>query len=176
MQTGELRAGLRAKSQIPNFPINPDLTKCQTNLCTNYCKFLPTHGRNTVTNVLFMLFLSHCHFSETIAIRGSLAGFRLCGLGTNRFRTVGSRARARPQSIPSCWWPFTFTSSRFLSVTAREFNIKGDLISHLASRNGQNEHLQNLLSCVRTMSSIVAGAQLSLLEESQLPTRAQHLR
>ncbi len=90
-----LRAGPRVQSQIPNFPTNPALTKCPTNLCRDYCKTLPTHGRYTVTSVLFILFLflSRCHFSEsrvTVAIRASLAGFGLCGLGglgANRFRT-----------------------------------------------------------------------------------------
>ena len=98
-----LQAGPQASSQIPNFPTNPELTKCQNNLCSGYCKSLPTHGRNPVTSVLFILFLflSCCHFSETIAIRAILAGFGLCGLGTNRFRTADSGARARPESIPN---------------------------------------------------------------------------
>ncbi len=57
-------------------------------------------------SVLFILFLflSCCHFLEsrvTIAIWASLAGFGLYGLDTNRFRTAGSRARARPESISS---------------------------------------------------------------------------
>ncbi len=97
-----LGAGLRASSQIPNLSTNPELTKCQTNLCIDYCKSLPTHGRNTATSVLFILFLflSRCHFPETIAIRASLAGFGLCGRGTNRFRTADSRAPARLESIP----------------------------------------------------------------------------
>ncbi len=50
-------AGPRARSQIPNFLTNPELTKCETNVVTNYCKSLPTHGRNTVTSALFILFV-----------------------------------------------------------------------------------------------------------------------
>ncbi len=41
------RAGPRARSQIQNLPTNPELTNCQNNLCTDYCKTLPSHGRNT---------------------------------------------------------------------------------------------------------------------------------
>ncbi len=98
-----LRAGPRARSQIPKLPTNPELTKDETNLCADCCRSLPTHGRNTVISVLFILslLLSRCQFSETIAIRASLAGFGLYGPDTNRFRTAGSRARARPESIPT---------------------------------------------------------------------------
>ncbi len=98
-----LARGSDLKSQI----FSPELRKCHTNLCTDYCKSLPTHRRNTVTGVLFILFLflSCCHFSETIAIRSSLAGFGLCRVGTSRFRTGGSRAQAQPECIPS-WKSF----------------------------------------------------------------------
>ncbi len=52
-----LRASPRARSQIPNLPTNPELAKCQTNLCADYCKSLPTQ-----------LFSSYCLFSCSVVI------------------------------------------------------------------------------------------------------------
>ncbi len=157
----DMRAGkLQAADCVPDLKsqISP-LTRswqCQTNLCTDNCKSLPTHGRNTVTSVLFILFLfqSRFHFSETIAIRASLAGFGLCGRGTNRFRTAGSRARARPEFIPSSE---DNLSSQTLKTTS-------GMVRLAASRNGWvvlgDEPVNLHASCVLDCLFLASGETL----------------
>ncbi len=139
MQAGRLRAGPRARSQIPNLPTNPELTKCQTNQCTDYCKSSPTHGGNTATSVLFILFhfLSRCHLQQfgLVSRLSGCAGFGLParGLGLdpnpslmtkNIKRTSKPRcpSKIRPKipALPdinneSLWIPFDCPEKDFFS-------------------------------------------------------------